>query len=331
MCSWAKKEALKSILHAPVTSRCLDGHVVPLKHLPVWGEPCPSCLPPSPAHRGGHPPPELWDFTKPTRFRAPSAQLSAEMLQTSPKTAKPAGGWTGSGHGPVAPGDAGAACSPARLHLRSHGDLCKAPSARPGLFLSLAALTLTFLAVPLAPALLANPFYRRLNIAQAAKQNLLGTATWGSAALPQPRCSGGAASTGVAPPAPAAGICHPAVSPALSPMLPAGPDRFSPPRSAGSARTPRFSGVLPPIWSIWSLLGSLMLEARGGKARLAAVPNKEQPRGCSHQTQNPCRVHLRPTKALQRGDRTRGWARLGSCLSCHRDASAGSMNSLNRH
>lgn len=66
-------------------------------------------------------------------------------------------------------------------------DLCKAPSARVGLFLSLAALTLTFLAVPLAPALLANPFYRQLNIAQAAKQNLFGRATWGLAALPQPR------------------------------------------------------------------------------------------------------------------------------------------------
>lgn len=65
--------------------------------------------------------------------------------------------------------------------------MCKAPSAQAGLFLSLAALTLTFLAVPLAPELLANPFYRQLNIAQAAKQNLLGRATWGSAVLPQPR------------------------------------------------------------------------------------------------------------------------------------------------
>lgn len=49
-------------------------------------------------------------------------------------------------------------------------DLCKAPSAWLGLFLSLAALPLTFLAVPPASALLANPFYRELNIAQAARK-----------------------------------------------------------------------------------------------------------------------------------------------------------------
>lgn len=49
-------------------------------------------------------------------------------------------------------------------------DLCKAPRARLGLFLSLAALPLTFLAVPPASALLANPFYRELNIAQAARK-----------------------------------------------------------------------------------------------------------------------------------------------------------------
>lgn len=76
-------------------------------------------LPPSPAHRGGQLPPELGGFTEPTTFQPLPARLSAGMLQTSPKTVTELhkGGRTGSDRGPVPPGDAGTARSPARLHL----------------------------------------------------------------------------------------------------------------------------------------------------------------------------------------------------------------------
>lgn len=126
-------------------------------------------------------------------------QLNTRMLQSSqisPKSLRARhqlGGYGGAI--PQCP-LAGGCCSPASSSSSSR-DLYKAPGAWNGLFLSLAALTLTSFAVPLAPALLANPFYRQLNIAQAAKQNLLlGRATWGSAALLQYGQAGGSASIG---------------------------------------------------------------------------------------------------------------------------------------
>lgn len=213
--------------------------------------------PPAWARSGRCAPPELGGFTKPTRFQPPSAQLSAGTL---PTCEEPAGGWAGSGQGPVPAGDAGTARSPAR-----RGDSCTAPRARAGLFLSLVALTLTFLAVPLAPALLANPFYRRLNLAQASKQNLLGTATRGSAAPPRPRRPGGAAGTGGTRPAP----CRWHLSPAVSPLLPRRAPAASPrPQRRFCSHPPAASrgGSDPRAW-----------KKAGGKARLAAVANKEQP------------------------------------------------------
>lgn len=216
---------------------------------------------------------------------------------------------------------------------RSRGDLCKAPSARAGLFLSLAALTLTFLAVPLAPALLANPFYRRLNIAQAAKQNLLGTATWGfgSAAAATPGRGGHqhrgdtATSSLVASVTPR---CLGAIQ--VTADAPGGFRSLLPALERQLCSQPGFPAVLPHIWSIWSSLGALILEKHGGRAGLAAVPDKEQPsgsggpRGAGSEPQICVGLSCTP----QRLCRARGWAQ--PPLS-KRDVCAESMNSLSRH